>query len=76
MGYLCYSLVALYIIWTAFISKTILKMLRDIRYTEVHPDTELPDKYKYFARLDRKKWRMWEIYFGMVFLAPARCLLG
>ncbi len=76
MSTLCYVLSTLYLIWTAFICKTILGVLKSIKYTETYPEGELPDKFKYFARYDRKKWQMWQIYFCMVFLAPARCLLG
>jgi len=37
--------------------------LRGLKYTEVHPDKELEDKYKYFARYDRKKWRCGKFIF-------------
>lgn len=49
-------------------------IFKKLKFLE-HPIQNLPDSLKPFERVDRKNWKIYEIYFCAIFLLPIRLTL-
>jgi hypothetical protein len=70
----CEIFLALYFFYGVWMCNFIRKGLKGpLSYLEI-PFDSLDERFKPITRSDRKNWRLWEIYFGAVFLFPWRFL--
>ena len=64
-------LYAIYSVWIITYFRKIIQ--NDLKFT-LNDTKNLPSEWRPFIRVDRRNWRMWEIYFGAVFFLPIRVL--